>query len=319
MLLDTSHQLIIMLAAILGMDKLHRTNTLNPIRFVNRMNFGGNSNKILVENSTGRYGTENGDFKSPQSVAIDPQNKYIFVADLINSRVQVFSFNLSFLFSFPRLSLFLFPYGICVSGHLVFITTSSTDYLKNDLGQGLFIYTTNGDYVGSYLNIFIRNEEMQFKSPRGIAVDNDHTVYIADHGKARIIELHNDLSQFKVLFYSNGLQDVKIYKRNIYVLSVNSEVQSISLENKSFIRKIRAAPLPNNFTTEFFAITDNGFFLSNRRTNCILYISYKGILIAQYSNERMFSHIKGIAMLDNDRIINVCEKDSGRLKILKLS
>ena len=276
------------------------------------------SKTFLVENNTGRYGTQNGEFKSPQSVAIDPQNKYIFVADLINSRVQVFSFNLYFLFSFPRLSLFLFPYGICVSGQLVFITTSSTDYLKNELGQGVFIYTTNGEYVGSYLNSFIRNEEMHFKSPRGIAVDTDNTVYVADHGKARIIELHNEVSQFKVLFYNNGLQDVKIYKQNIYILAVNSEVWSIRLENKSIIRKVRAASHPSNFTTEFFALTDNGFFISNRRSNNIIYISYEGILIAQYSGERLFTHIKGIAMLDNDRIVNVCEKECGRLKILKL-
>ena len=200
----------------------------------------------------------------------------------------------------------------------MFITTSSTDYLKNDLGQGLFIYTVNGEYVGSYLNIFIRNEEMRFKSPRGIAVDTDYTVYIADLGNARIIELHNEVSQFKVLLHSNGLQDVKIYKQNIYVLSVNCEVQSISLENKSIIRKIGDASPPGNFTTEFFVVTDKGFFISNRRTNNILFISYNGILVAQYSKERMFSHIKGIAMFDNDRIVNVCEKDCGRLKILKL-
>ncbi|KAI6652708.1 hypothetical protein LOD99_4491 [Oopsacas minuta] len=280
--------------------------------------------EISVEKVTGKYGSDEGDFKSPQTVVIDPLNDRIHVADLINSRIQVFSLGLEFLFSFPSPSSgshFLYPYGICIVETLVFVTASSTDYLKNDLGQGLFIYTTDGVFVADFLNRIVYKEDMTLKSPQGIAADTNNTVYIADYGNDRVIELHNDLSLFKVLLYTPGPHDVKIYQSKLYVLSDDCQVKILCLEDQSFLKTIRVS-LPTfqrKILTEFFEVSDIGLFISNRKSNKICFMSHEGELIKELGEDSMCSHIKGVAMINCDRMVNVCEKDSGRLKLLKLS
>ena len=279
--------------------------------------------KLSVQKDTGKYGTDPGEFKSPQSIAIDPCNNNIYVADLINCRVQVFSIDLVFLFLFPNGSSifnFKYPYGLCLVGSLVYITASSTDYLTNPHGQGLYVYTTDGELVCGYNNENVRDENMEFASPQGIAVDtSNNSAYIADYGKNRVIVLYNGLKQFNVVLRTRNPRDVKIYRDKLYVLSEICIVHEMSLFNESLIRRIIANTPEEKCSSEFFDISDNAFYITNRRFNYICYMSHNGKLVKSYTEERMFSHIKGIALLSDSSIVNVCEKDIGRLKLLKLN
>ena len=279
-------------------------------------------NKLLIQKDTGRYGTEQGEFNSPQGIAINPINNNIYVADLLNCRIQVFSIDLTFMFLFPSRkskTYSKFPYGICIVGSLVYITANSTDYLKNPIQQGLYVYTTDGEFVCGYNNDIVRDENMEFASPQGIAVDTTNSsVYIADYGKDRVIVLYNDMRPFNVVMRIKYPRDVKIYRDKLYILSETSIVHELSLFSESLIRRIEANTPENKCSSEFFDISDNAFYITNRRFNTICFMSHDGKLVKNYKEDKMFTQIKGIALLSQDRIVNVCEKHIGRLKLLSL-
>ena len=293
---------------------------MNPFRKAKTNAIPG---KLLIQKETGKYGTAPGEFKSPQSIVLDHSNSTIYVADLINCRVQVFSLELNFLFLFPlgaEALNFKYPYGLCISDMLVYITASSTDYLTNPTGQGLYIFTTDGVFVCGYNNDNVREENSRFSSPQGIAVDAaNSSIYIADYGKDRVIVLHNDLRQFNVVMRIKNPRDVKIYRDKLYILSENCIVHELLLFNATLIRRIVSNTPEDKCSSEFFDISDNAFYITNRRFNNICCMAYDRRLVKLYTETRMFSHIKGIALLSENRLVNVCEKDIGRLKLLNLT
>ncbi|XP_070556532.1 E3 ubiquitin-protein ligase TRIM71-like [Ptychodera flava] len=123
--------------------------------------------------SFGKYGTKQGEFKGPGYVAINSQGE-VFVSDVNNSRVQVFSADCEFLYSFHNISsddTLSYPRGIeiCKENYVYICDKGNKRVLKLDR-RGRFISRIDSDEDG-----------LDF--PHGITLTNDVPcrVAVVDH------------------------------------------------------------------------------------------------------------------------------------------
>ena len=104
----------------------------------------------------------------------------LYVTDYTNNYIQVFSNDGVFLRSFGHDSNGVKrldgPYYVCVSGQYVYVTNSIGDYVS--------VFTTAGDYVTSFGQE--GSGEGEFIFPRGVCIDKDGFVYVADYNNDRV-------------------------------------------------------------------------------------------------------------------------------------
>ena len=153
----------------------------------------------------------NGDNElSATGIAIDEDNKLILIADCLNSRVQIVSFDGLFMNRFGQDTLER-PYGITVSIEHVFITdTELNALLQFDRNNYEVVMRTGTE--GS--------EEGQFNSPQGLCIDYNGDVLVADRDNNRVSVFSKDL-----IFVSNigvgqlkNPEDVKLTPDSVVVV-----------------------------------------------------------------------------------------------------
>ncbi len=134
----------------------------------------------------GQTGTGDGQFNSPSGICADGNGK-VYVADMENNRIQVFSSTGSFLFSFGSqgsgYSQFGRPTGVVVdeSGDIFVVEQDNARVQKfNSAGVYLTMWGSQGSGVG------------QFNMPLGIACDQNGNVYVADSSNDRIQKFSSD-------------------------------------------------------------------------------------------------------------------------------
>jgi DNA-binding beta-propeller fold protein YncE len=116
----------------------------------------------------GTKGTEPGQFRTPHSIATDPDARRVYVADRTNGRIQVFDENGKFLDQWPNIRS---AYHIFVTAdHHLWIADGVTDkFLKYDLnGKLLYSWGTHGTFPGAFWAVH------QF------SVDADGNLYAAE-------------------------------------------------------------------------------------------------------------------------------------------
>ena len=147
--------------------------------------------KVLVFNKQGELlfelgskwrGSGDGEFHTPQAVAIDDQGR-IFVADTLNARIQVFDVEGNFLYKFGERgtawSYFEDPKGMAFDseGNLHIV-----DYRKS----GILTYSPDGEFLlATSRGKAVRNL-IGFAGPNAIWIDQDDRMYISDYHNKRI-------------------------------------------------------------------------------------------------------------------------------------
>ena len=128
-------------------------------------------------------------------IAIDEDNKLIFIADCYNSRVQIVTFEGQFMTRFGQDTL-KSPWGITVSKEHLFITDKRLNaMLKFDRNSYELVMRTGT--LGS--------ENGQFNHPQGLCIDYNGDVLVADCGNNRVSVFSKDL-----IFISNlGIGQLK--------------------------------------------------------------------------------------------------------------
>ena len=128
-------------------------------------------------------------------IAIDEDNKLIFIADCENSRVQIVSFEGQFMTRFGQDTLEL-PYGITVSNEHVFIT---------DTGLHAMLQFNRNSYELVMRTGTKGSKDGRFNYPQGLCIDYNGDVLVADNGNNRVSVFSKDL-----LFISNfGIGQLK--------------------------------------------------------------------------------------------------------------
>ena len=121
-------------------------------------------------------------------IAIDEDNKLIFIADCGNSRVQIVSFEGQFMTRFGQDTL-KWPWGITVSKEHVFIT---------DIGLHALLQFDRNSYKLVMRTGTKGTEDGQFNYPQGLCIDYNGDVLVADRDNNRLSVFSKDL-----IFISN--------------------------------------------------------------------------------------------------------------------
>ncbi len=121
-----------------------------------------------------------GDFNTPSGVALDKAGR-VYVVDMNNERIQVFTSNGQFLQQWGGLGeqpgQFVRPYGIAIDAfNFVYVTDQGNDRVEK--------YSLTGDWLGTIGAS--GSEDGHFNNPAGVAVDFSGNVYIADRDNNRI-------------------------------------------------------------------------------------------------------------------------------------
>ena len=128
-------------------------------------------------------------------IAIDEDNRHIFIADCGNSRVQIVSFEGQFMTRFGQATLEL-PWGITVSNEHVFIT---------DIGLNALLKFDRNSYELLMRTGTEGSENGQFNSPNGLCIDYNGNVLVADCGNNRVSVLSKDL----IFIFNIGIGELK--------------------------------------------------------------------------------------------------------------
>ena len=152
-----------------------------------------------------------GEFRLPNSIAVNSDTNNIYICDGSNNRVQVFNELLEFLFTFSdEMNV---PVGICIYLHKVYVTQYRTNSPT--------VYSTEGRYIESVGRR--GNKELEFQYPRGVTVSNvNNIIYICDVNNHRIQCLKFDLTFNSVIPNLYSPRDLKLTPQNIVVLTLGN-------------------------------------------------------------------------------------------------
>ena len=129
---------------------------------------------LTHHSSFGSYGSENGQYNNPWDVAFDSTGK-VYVADHNNHCIQTFTPDGQFLQKFGTGQL-QSPSFIAIHGEMVYVI----DYYQNRVS----VLSSEGKFLKSF---GVRGEAQgQFNTPRGVAVDANGFVLVADHSNNRV-------------------------------------------------------------------------------------------------------------------------------------
>ena len=147
---------------------------------------------------------------SPAGLALDEVNQLIYIADWLNFRIQVVSFEGKFLKRFGQYIL-AWPWGITVTADYVFVTDcylhALLQFRKNDCK---LVKRTGTKGAG----------ERQLDAPRGLCSDYNGDVYVADRDNHRVSVFSKQL-QFVKCLASQQLKtpvDVKVTPDSVVIL-----------------------------------------------------------------------------------------------------
>ena len=177
--------------------------------------------------TVGKYGSGVNEFKAA-GLAIDHKNEMVYIADCMNSRVQIVSLEGQFIHRFREDTLQL-PCGIAVTKEYIFIT---------DIGMHALLQFDKNGY-----NLFRRtgskgSKDGQFNSPRGLCIDYNGEIFVANSNNNRLTVFSIDL-QFISNIGVGQLQhptDVKLTHNNVVVIDLSPNCVHFYSKNGHLLR-----------------------------------------------------------------------------------
>ena len=197
-------------------DTIGRLTVTNSTSVVSSLPVVDYEGKVTPVLNIGRAsGGKEGEFSNPYGVAVHYQTGNIFVADLINNRVQVFDKDGKYLYKFgdrDGAGKMNSPLCIAFYQNKVFVSQN---------GAGCFIvYDLNGTFLKQIGTP--GNGEGQLKSPYGITINESNgNIFVCDNSNTRVQIFSKDFL-FKSQFGKGILKspsDIKLTNEYIYVLS----------------------------------------------------------------------------------------------------
>ena len=250
-----------------------------------------------------------GELNHPSSLAIHYKTANIYIADLGNHRVQVFSCNGDYLFMFSeKMNI---PVGICISQNKVFVTQF--------LGHCINMYELEGKLIKSVGSE--GNGEVQFNHPFGLDVsERNNNIYVCDCSNHRIQILteelkYHDMLEIDLLKYP---RDVKVTRDRVFVLAGSDLCMFVFNTDHVLTNRLitRGDRNPRCFDID----REYNFIMSDYSNHCVYVFNQEGEQIHKFGKEGQgigeFYHPYGIALDNTRRIIVVCQKDTNCLQFL---
>ena len=241
--------------------------------------FSKETDNVLVRNYTqlskpvkvfGTFGEGKGEFTNPRGVVIDNNNQRIFIADVSNSRIQVWSVEGEYLSEFGR-DILNRPWEIVLCSDFIYISDFNGHFLsKWCLNTFTFIKksnTANGPAPG------------QLNQPSGLDIDGDELF---------VVELSNecipvfDLNlEFKRIMANNAIARsycLRVRNNTIYIVEKTGVIKLFS-KTDQLLKTIPKLPVFSKDINHFNFDIHNNFLISDRGKNTLFILSPEGDLI----------------------------------------
>ena len=237
----------------------------------------------------GKQGNKKGELYDPTGLALH-RNESIYIADSWNNRIQIFSTAGKFVAEFGKKQL-SYPYSIALNDKWVFVSDSVIEAVLK------FQITNNKLVCQSAIG------ELSF--PRGITVNRNGEVLVADNNNNRITLLNSELKLVREIGKGKlvGPRDVKINKNNIFVADSN-EINNIHIFTESGVIISSFIKLDKG-TGPLYLCFDlyNNIIVSDNWSNSIQIYTINGELIHKIVCK---NNPNGIAVDNNNNIICAC-------------
>ena len=142
----------------------------------------------VASRAIGTMGSGAGQLSSPKGIATDADG-YLYVADSQNHRIQVFSPEGAFVREWGSQGMaagqFQEPWGVAVA-------SDGTVYVADTWNHRIQVFDRQGTYLREWGIFGETGEDVSrdgvFYGPRGLALDSDDNLYIADTGNKRVLK-----------------------------------------------------------------------------------------------------------------------------------
>ena len=237
------------------------------------------TDNVLVRNYTqlskpvevfGTFGKGKGEFTNPRGVVIDNNNQRIFIADICNSRIQVWSMEGEYLSEFGR-DILNRPWEIVLCYHSIYISDYAGHFLsKWCLDTFTFINKSN-TAKGS--------APAQLNRPSGLDIDGEE-LFVVECGNKRISVYDLNL-EFKRIMANNAIATsfcLRVRNNTIYIVEITGVIKLFS-KTDQFLKTIPKLSVFSNYIYHFNFGIHNHFLISDLSKNTLFILSPEGDLI----------------------------------------
>ena len=252
-----------------------------------------------------------GEMNSPRGITVHYKTGNIYIADMSNNRVQVFTFNGDYLFMFnEKMS---HPVGICITHNRVLVTQYN--------GHCITMYELEGKLIKSVGSK--GSGEAQFNCPYGLAVsDRTNNVYVCDCSNNRIQIFTEDLKFHSMLGIGvfNHPRDIKVTRDRVLVLDCSDPCMFVFNSNHVLTNRLitRGGGKQTNNPYCFDIDREYNIIMSDLSNHCVYVFNQEGEEIHRIGKNGQgigeFMNPFGIVLDNTGRIVVVCHKDTACLQ-----
>ena len=252
-----------------------------------------------------------GELYTPRGIAVHYKTGNIYIADLSNNRVQVFTCNGDYLFMFNEKM--TQPVGICITHNRVLVTQYN--------GHCITMYELEGKLIKSVGSK--GSGEAQFNCPHGLAVsDRTNNVYVCDLGNNRIQIFTEDLKFHSMLGIGvfNQPRDIKVTRDRVLVLDESNPCMFVFNSNHVLTNRLitRGDGKQTNYPVCFDIDREYNIIMSDYSNHCVYVFNQEGEEIHRIGKSGQgigeFINPWGIVLDNTGRIVVVCQKDTACLQ-----
>ena len=241
------------------------------------------TDNVLVRNYTqlskpekvfGTFGKGKGEFTDPRGVEIDNNNQRIFIADAINSCIQVWSMEGEYLSEFGK-DFFQDPWEIVLCDNCIYISDIYGHSLsKWCLNTSTFVKkskTSQGPAPG------------QLYSPTGLDIDEEE-LFVVEFGNKRISVFDLNL-EFKRIMAANAIANsycLRVSDNTIYILETTGVIKLFS-KTDVLLKTIPKLPVFSDDVWFFNFDMHLNFLITDYRNKSLFILSPEGDLIHSVS------------------------------------
>ena len=273
-----------------------------------------------LEQSVGKIGTEESNFKFPQGVAIDPTTKNVYIVDEGNRKIIIYSQEGEYLFQFPKQSSYVLrgARGITINFERVFVT--------EEFRSTVSVFSLEGNFLTRFDGKTCRSKKC-LNIPTGLTLAGDGSIFVCDCFNSKITLFTMEFIPQILAIDFGELElpkDVKIINETtLVVLDGGSECLTIlNFETDNVIRKI----VTNNKNGDvlnpiFFDVYLSEYFvISDFENDVIKVFSKKGKLLNVIGKcGDVFKSPTGVAVHDESHtLVSVSRKEDCPVQFFSL-
>ena len=222
----------------------------------------------------GTFGEGKGEFSSPKVVVIDNDNQRIFIADMSNTRIQVWSMEGDYLSEFGR-GILQWPWEIVIFDNSIYISDCGGHFLSKWCYNEFTLLNKSKTSEGS--------KPGQLNYPSGLDIDEEE-IFVVENVNNRISVFDFNL-KFKRIMALNAIVNsfcLRVRNNTIYIVERTGVIKLFS-KTDQLLKTIPKLPVFSNDIYHFNFDSQLNFLITDFSNNSLFILSPEGDLIHSIS------------------------------------